>query len=135
MKTFLFIIVCAISIAADSNKQDKRFSFQKKSPNTTPPLVNVLSPKAPRKYTESGMSLVLSRTTLKSKQENKLKRVREETTSQKFKKFLNSKSLSKNLFNSCWSNPCLNNAKCYGSVTSFKCKGRSRLFKNMLRYF
>lgn len=38
------------------------------------------------------------------------------------KSFMNSKHLTKNLFNLCWSSPCLNGASCYGSSSSYYCK-------------
>jgi hypothetical protein len=123
MRFLLILITLSNGLASEPIVNTKSFSFRKKAPNTTP---NSL-----KKYVSlNTSSSILSLTTnsysdlfaLRREGEGvRLKKVREESTF-KFKKFLNTKSLSKNLYNLCWSNPCKNAAKCYGSVSKFKCK-------------
>ena len=135
MKILFFLIGLTNAFALDSLSIAKPFSFQKKAPNTTPNLFRIT-----KAFNSS--SLVLSLTTynyfdsLSQKQEGnviKLKKVRDQAAL-KFKKFLNSKSLTKNIFNLCWSNPRKNSAKCYGSVSKFKCNqlDDNIYFENML---
>lgn len=120
----LFVLFALTNVfALESPLVTKLFSFHKKTPNTTPSSFK-------RTSTVNLSSLVLSLTTnkyfdfLSQRREgdgiSKLKKVREQA-GLKFKKFLNSKSLTRNVYNMCWSNPCKNNAKCYGSVSKFKC--------------
>jgi len=125
MRVLLILITLSNGLALDLPIMNtKSFSFRKKAPNTTPNSVK-------KDVSVNSSSSILSLTTnsysdlfaFRREGEGgvRLKKVREESTF-KFKKFLNTKSLSKNLYNLCWSNPCKNGAKCYGSVSKFKCK-------------
>jgi hypothetical protein len=118
----LFVIFALTNVfALGSPMVTKLFSFHKKTPNTTPNSFKSTS-------TVNLSSFILSLTidkyfdflSQRREGDGKLKKVREQA-GLKFKKFLNSKSLTKNVYNMCWSNPCKNNAKCYGSVSKFKC--------------
>ena len=125
MRVLLILITLSNGLALELPIMNtKSFSFRKKAPNTTP---NSLK----KDVSVNSSSSILSLTTnsysdlfaFRREGEGgvRLKKVREESTF-KLKKFLNTKSLSKNLYNLCWSNPCKNGAKCYGSVSKFKCK-------------